>query len=129
MDILQNFVFFLCDTIFSPFRLLKLKFGYIKERWQFKSPPQIWDFIIEIGRITSNLMGVHVFDHMKNNWFSATGGVLLIVYFILDIYTFQYYSLRGEFARGLECLHVVGVVMGVRKNPFFFHSNESEKKN
>lgn len=98
----------------NPFGWLNSKQSEIYEWWQRKKPSEKWDFIIKIGRVTSNAIGVHVLDDMRVNWFSATGGILLFLFFALNFYTMQYYWFRGAFVRGLECTYLVGFVIGVR---------------
>lgn len=85
----------------------------MQELWHVKTPPEKWDFIIKIGQMSSNSIGIHVFDHMKFRWFGTTSGVFLLLFFVLIFYTIQYYWLRGAFVRGMECTYLVGFVIGV----------------
>lgn len=101
------------SSMLNLFRLLNVKLILVRQWWQAKTSPEKWDFIIKIGQMSSNSIGIHVFDHMKLNWLSATSGLFLILFFVLDIYTIQYYWLRGAFVRGLECTFLVGFVIGV----------------
>lgn len=100
--------------MYNPFRWLKLKKYGIEKWWQDKTPPEKWDFIIEIGKMSSNAIGVHIFDSVKIFWFTFGSGVLLLLFFALDFYTIQYYWFRGAFVRGSESTYVVGFVIGVR---------------
>lgn len=110
-----------------PLRWFKLKKRKIENWWHVKTPPEKWDFIIEIGKKVSNVIGVHTFDHMKVNWFTATGGVFVMLYFVLNIYTIQYYWFRGAFVRGFECTYTVGLVIGVGgfSMKFFFLNSKN----
>lgn len=98
---------------FNPFQKLKSKFRRTREWWQIKSPSEKWDFICNIGKVSGNLIGVHVFSDLKIYWYSGSCAVMIAMFFTLVFYTLQYYLLRGEFVRGMECTYLTGVVIGV----------------
>lgn len=97
---------------------MKSCFLRIREWWQLKSFGQKWDFILNIGIFAGHLIGVRTFSDMKVNWYSASGGVAIILFFSLNFYTIQYYLRFGAFVRGMECTYLVGVVIGVRETNF-----------
>lgn len=114
MTFIQYFNHIFCDApMCNPFRWLKMKQCGIEKWWHVKTPPEKWDFIIGIGKMSGNAIGVHIFDSVKIFWFTFGSGVLLLIFFSLDIYTIQYYWLRGAFVRSLESTYVVGFVIGV----------------
>lgn len=92
---------------------MNLMFQRIQEWWQTKSFGEKWDFILGIGIFAGHLIGVRTFSDMKVNWYSASGGVAIVMFFSLNLYTIQYYLRRGAFVRGMECTYLVGVVIGV----------------
>lgn len=92
---------------------MNLMFQLIQEWWQTKSFGEKWDFILGIRIFAGHLIGVRTFSDMKVNWYSASGGVAIVMFFSLNLYTIQYYLRRGAFVRGMECTYLVGVVIGV----------------
>lgn len=114
--------------MFNLFRLLSQQLHSIREWWHNKTPANKWNFIIKIGQMSSNSIGIHVYDHRKVSWFTATGGVFLVLFFVLNIYTMQYYWLRSAFVRGLECTYLVGFVIGVRTTSSKFHRGQKTFK-
>lgn len=99
--------------MFNSFNTLKSKYQNAQRAWQSKSPADKWDTIHNIGRFESDIIGIRLFSDMKVNWYSASCGVLIVIFFLLDIYTIQYYLRRNEFVRGMECTYVVGIVVAV----------------
>lgn len=104
----------------KTYKKWKIKLQHIRGWWQNKNPEQKWDFIIEIGNVPGELIGVRVFSDMKLCWYTGVTAAMIATYFLLNIYTIQYYVRRGEIVRSVEGLCVVGVVVGVRA---FLHSN------
>lgn len=100
--------------IFKSIATLRSKIRRICEWWHTKSPAEKWDLIYAIGRKMCDLIGVRVLSDNRVNWYSACGGLSATLYVLLNIYTIQYYLRHDEFVRGMECMFMVGLVIGVR---------------
>lgn len=92
---------------------LKSKFHRIRDWWKDKTPAQKWDTIMKIGIVPGHLIGVHLFCDLINTWYSASCGLMIAMFFVLNSYTIQYYLRRGAVVRGMECTYLLGVVVGV----------------
>lgn len=88
-------------------------FRRVHKWWTTKSPSEKWDSIIGIAKISGDLDGIRVFTDAKVYWYTATPGVCIGVFYLLNLYTIQYYMRRGEFVRGMECMYLIGAVVGV----------------
>lgn len=99
----------------NPFQTLRSKIQRTQEWWQIKSPAEKWDFIYKIGKVLSHSVGIRVYSDMKVYWYSLSCGLMITIFFTLDLYTIQYYIRRNAFVRGMECTYVLGVVVGVRQ--------------
>lgn len=94
---------------------LKSKFDRILDWWKDKTPIQKWNSIMQIGIAPGHLIGVHLFCDLLINWYSASCGLMIAMFFTLNFYTIQFYLRRSEIVRGMECTYLVGVVVGVCK--------------
>lgn len=110
------------------FRIWKyiLPFRRIHEWWSNKSPAEKWESIIGIAKTFGNLVGVRVFSDLRLYWYSASPGVCIGIFYLLNLYTIQYYLRRGSFVRGMECTYLIGAVVGVREVICFFFELKSE---
>lgn len=97
------------------YQKLKFNFQRIHEWWQVKSPAEKWDLIYNIGKVAGDLIGVHLFRDVRIFWYSGSCALMIATFFILVLYTVQYYLLRGDYIRGMECTYLTGVVIGVRQ--------------
>lgn len=95
----------------QPLRALKFR---IQERWRIKSPAEKWDFITNIGKVLGHSVGIRTYSDMKVYWYSASSGLMIVIFVYLEFYTLQYYFRRSDFVRGFECTYVLGVAIGVR---------------
>lgn len=111
---------YIMEMVFKPFATVRSKIHLIREWWGAKSPGEKWDSIYDIGRAMCDLIGVRVLSDNRVNWFSACGGLSAALYVLLNIYTIQYYLRRDEFVRGMECMFLVGVVIGVNEKIILF---------
>lgn len=87
---------------------LKNSIQKLMKKWQFKTPKQKWQFFYDIGDFLCELVGIRVFGNMKNDWYTASCGLMATFYFMLCIYTINYYFKQSAFLRGIECLCVFG---------------------
>lgn len=95
------------------FKTLRLKIRNVQEKWQAKTPKQKFDFIHDMGQSTSEVIGIHTFGDLKNNWYSSFCGICGFIYFGLNIYTIQYYCRRSQYARGVQCTYLIGMIIVV----------------
>lgn len=93
----------------NTFGILQSKYRNIRKKWQEKTPKRKWDFIFNIGRVMSELIGLRIFSDMKIYWYTASSAVLLTLNYFVTAYTIQYYFRRSEFVRGIECTCFVGI--------------------
>lgn len=107
-------------VIVHQFETLKSRFHRIRDWWKNKTPAEKWDSIMQIGIVPGHLIGVHLFCDLIINWYSASCGVMIAMFFTLNFYTIQYYLRQGAFVRGMECTYLLGVVVGVRC--FLYHN-------
>lgn len=98
-----------------PIRILKFisPLRRIHEWWSNKIPAEKWETIISIAKISGNLVGVRVFSDLRVYWYSASPGICIGIFYLLNLYTIQYYMRRGAFVRGMECTYLIGAVVGV----------------
>lgn len=99
--------------LFHLLKTLRLKIRFLQEKWQAKTPKQKFDFFHDMGQLTSEMIGVYIFGDLKNNWYSAFGGICGMIYFALNIYTIQYYCRQSKYARGLQCTYLIGMIIVV----------------
>lgn len=99
--------------MFNPFKILKLKFRCFWCWWQAKSPSAKWIEICGLSRVVCELIGIRIFSDMKTYWYTASSGVCILVYLSLNFYTIQYYLFRREFVRVIECIYLIGPIVGV----------------
>lgn len=93
---------------------LKSKFQFRNVHWwHVKSPKEKWDFVQNVGRTAGNLIGVNLFSDLKLILYTATCALLILLFFILELYTIQYYLRRSAFVRGMESTYLIGVAIGV----------------
>lgn len=97
-------------NLFQKFKTKYQKFG---QWWKMKSPEEKWDFIVNVGRSAGNFIGVHLFSDLKVFLYTVTCALLIVMFFILEFYTIQYYLRHGEFVRGMESTYLIGVATGV----------------
>lgn len=105
--------------MFYPLKELRLKYQSVQENWSAKTPTEKWHAIHDIADMISRLVGIHAYSDLKVYWYSASCGILGMIYILLNIYTVQYYLRRGEFVRGMQCTYLVG--MSVAVSSFAFH--------
>lgn len=105
--------------MFNPFKKLKSKWQRMWDWWHVKCSEEKWDFIIKVAKVSGDLIGVRMFSDIKKvDWYSGICGLVIATFFSTTTYTVQYYLLRGELVRGMECTYVVGVVIAVRMRIF-----------
>ena len=109
---LKRFVFV---NMFNPFKKLKSKWERMWDWWHVKSPEEKWDSIINVAKVAGDLVGARMFGDIKKvDWYTGICGLMILIFFTTNIYTVQYYLLRNELVRGMECTYIVGVVVAVR---------------
>lgn len=91
--------------MFGQLKKLQLK----RKQWDKKTPKQKWQSVYNFNKLLAELIGLRILSDMKNYWYSAVIGVIIIFYIITATYTAQYYSMRGEYFRSLECFCVSGI--------------------
>lgn len=101
------------EVMFNPFRVVGIKFRYYWCWWRTKSPSEKWIAICGINRLFCELIGIRIFSDMKNYWYTFMSGVCFLVYLSLTFYTIQYYLFRREFVRVIECIYLIGPIVGV----------------
>lgn len=101
--------------MFNPFKSLKMKFWLVLRWWRAKSPSEKWIDICGLCRLFCELIGIRNFSDMRNYWYTASAGVVFLAYLSLNFYTIQYYLLRREFVRVIECIYLFGPIVGVRQ--------------
>lgn len=84
-----------------------------KNKWHVKTPRQKWFVVYEIGVKLSKLIGITVYENVQLRWYSYFPGVIGLIYFSTVFYTLWYYSMKGEFSRGLQCTSSFGIVISV----------------
>lgn len=92
--------------MYSLLKQLKLK----QEAWYKKTPKQKWQTVYNGVDNLYRLIGVRFFSDMKNYWYSYTSVLLMMIYVLLMIYTYHFYSKRGNYIKGLECTCGASVV-------------------
>ena len=100
-------------SIFGALKKIQLKYQNAREKWMAKTPWQKWKFFYSLGKASSELIGIQVYSDMKNYWYTAIPGVCILMYFLLNFYTIQYYFHRMEFVRLIECIYLIGPIVGV----------------
>ena len=101
----------------NPFQRLILKLHILRKMQspRKKNPSEKFDALQKFQQNLSKLIGMRTFIDMKNDWYSAAPGFMAAIYFILNIYTIQYYFVRNEFLKVIECTYLVGAAIAVRK--------------
>lgn len=105
--------------VFRAVKKLQLKYQNLREKWMSKTPWQKWNAIYELGNFLVKLIGIKVFDDMKNSWRTASSGILGLIYLVLTIYTVQYYMYRHNFTRAMACSYTFGLFTLVSAVFFF----------
>lgn len=98
-------------------------------QWYEKTPKQKWQMIYDFTKSSAEIIGIHALGDMKNNWYSATIGLIILFYISTAAYTIYYYTNRGEFLRGSECLCCIGIVVTVSSILTFFFTQNYNKNN
>lgn len=94
--------FFLCRGNHLKMCDLLKNFQTNRAKWQRKTPKEKFDDLYRLGDKMCRLVGIRIFSDMKVYWYTASDGIMYAIYFLLVIYTIDYYTKRGEFLRGLE---------------------------
>lgn len=97
----------------NPYQWIRSKLNQMYDWWHAKNPKQKWDTIDDFNRVICESIGIRICTDMKNYWYTASGGVCAVTYFILNIYTVQYYLRRNEFDKIVECTYLIGFAVGV----------------
>lgn len=96
--------------LFDVLKKLRTKYRNLKEKWtNAKTPRQKWQCIYSTGNFFAELLGVQVYSDMKNYWWTATGGILGLLYIFITIYTVQFYLRQNNFTRALACSYPFGL--------------------
>lgn len=101
------------EVMLNPFKILKMKFRRFWCWWQAKNPIEKWIEIRGLFRVICELIGIRIFSDMKNYWYTASSAVCFLLYLLLNFYTIQYYLFRREFVRVIECIYLIGPIIGV----------------
>lgn len=114
-----NYFLFVLSFSFIMMKILKSLFGSLKElrskyrnaqeQWMIKTPWQKWKHLYNIGKAFGESIGIRVYGDMKNTWYTASGGVLGLIYLFLAIYTVQYHLRQRNFTRAMACSYAFGL--------------------
>lgn len=90
----------------------------IYTEWSSKTPLRKWCYLYGIGKISTKMIGITVFeDDQTLSWYSYMGYIYYGFCTMLAIYTIVYYSLQGESSKGFSCTcMLVGPGYGVSLN-------------
>lgn len=100
--------------ILNPLITLRATLHEIRNWWLNQRPAHKWMLISDFGRMICETIGIRNFSDMKNYWYTASGGVCLLIYTILDVYTIYYHWRRNEIIKIAECSYLIGYSIGVR---------------
>lgn len=94
--------------------LIQRKIRKFKENWFHKTPKQKWRFSYGIGEASANLIGVRVLSDFGMNVLTYFGVCIGVFYTLTSIYTIQFYSKKGQFLIGIQCLCCIGWIISVK---------------
>lgn len=95
--------------------ILRAKIHSVQFRWQSKTPKEKWDILFETGRISSEVLGIRIYSDVKTGWYTLIGAIVITSCIALITYTIQFYCVRNEFVRSIECSCPLGIIIPVSK--------------
>lgn len=78
------------------------------------TPYKKWDVAWKIGKVTTNIIGIHVLDDCKWNWLTPLGILVGIEQSSLTAYTMWYYW-NENMITALQPLSILAIVVPVDK--------------
>lgn len=82
-------------------------------KFKLKTAKEKWQMLYEAGRIASEVNGIRAYVGRENYWYTAFGGIFLVVCYVLIFFTVQDNFRRNEFIKTIEnccCLGIMTVV-------------------
>lgn len=96
------------------------KYKSIRGKWFSKTPKGKLLFGLKVSDIVLSLVGLKLHSDNKRYFWTYSSGVLIIIYYILALYTVYIYKAENNTLESLKCFCVFGVVTSVNYNRFFF---------
>lgn len=85
-----------------------------RKEWHKRTPFEKWSFFYGIGRTSLMPTGFTVFEADQTvRWYSYITLAYIVGYFFLALHTVVYYIVHGDFAKGLPCTCMFGVLISV----------------
>lgn len=96
----------------STLELMKIMINW--KEWHKKTPFEKWCVFYGIGRTSLIPTGFTAFEPDQTvRWYSYITVAYIFGYFILALHTVVYYITQGDFAKGLPCTCMLGVLVSV----------------
>lgn len=94
----------------------------IRGKWFGKTPKGKIILGVKVGDFVLSLVGIKVNSDNKRYFWTYSSAVLVIIYYILALYTVYIYNKENSILESLKCFCVFGVVNSVISYfRFFFH--------
>lgn len=85
----------------------------IKRDWSTYTPKQKWQLLYDLGSRTGYIVGLRFYGDLKVIPYTYMMLMIVVVYAVFVIYTFYYYSVRGQTKESLPCLSISGLYLTV----------------